>query len=69
MTKELNKVAEERVKQLLTQGGGTLQKVGPKLIRGAIEDVYQTLFRLLEKFDKKVYRIKTENQETAKKYA
>ena len=51
----------------MTQGGKTLQKVGPKLIRGAIEDVYQTPFRLLGKLGKKkVYRVKTKTQKVCK---
>ena len=38
----LNKITKQRARQLIDQGEETLQKVGPKLIRDAIEDVYQT---------------------------
>ena len=49
MPKKLNKITEQRIEQLLTQG----KEIGPKLIRGATEDAYQTPFRLLGKFGKK----------------
>ena len=70
MSKELNKITEQRVQQLLNQDEQTLQNVGPKLIRGAIEDVYQTPFRLLGKFGKKKFtELKQKINKRLKKYA
>ena len=48
---ELNKILEERIVQLIIQGGKQLKELGPQLLRQAIEDVCKTPFRLLGKFD------------------
>ena len=39
---ELNNIAKQRIDQIITQGGKKLGSVLPKILRGAIEDVYQT---------------------------
>ena len=44
---EINNIAKERINQIITQGGKEAERVLPKILRGAIEDVYQTPFRLL----------------------
>ena len=49
---EINNIGQERINQIIRQGGKEAERVLPKIVRGAIEDVYQTLFRLLEKFGK-----------------
>ena len=49
---EINNIAKERINQIITQGGKEAERVLPKIYRGAIEDVYQTLFRLLGNFRK-----------------
>ena len=49
---EINNIAKERINQIITQGGKETERVLPKILRGAIEDVYQTLFRLLGNFEK-----------------
>ena len=36
-------------------GGAEIKRVLPKILRGAIEDVYQTPFRLLGKFGKQQF--------------
>ena len=54
-SKELNKITEQRVQQLLDQDEQKLKTVGPKHIKGAIEDTYQTPFKLLGKFSKKKF--------------
>ena len=36
-------------------GGAEIKRVLPKILRGAIEDVYQTPFRLLGKFEKQQF--------------
>ena len=37
----------------MSQGGKEVERELPKILRAATEDVYQTHFRLLEKFGKK----------------
>ena len=41
---ELNDVLEQRIHQIITEGGAQLKQVGPQLLKGTIEDVYQTSF-------------------------
>ena len=53
LSAELNKILEQRIRQIITQGGAELRQIGPKLLRGAIEDAYQTPFHYLGNFDKK----------------
>ena len=47
---ETNRLAQARIQQLLHEGGQKIEKIAPKIIRGAIEDVYKTPFRLLGNF-------------------
>ena len=49
---ELNNIAKEIINQIITQAGKEAERVLPKVLRGAIEDVYQTPFRLLRNFGK-----------------
>ena len=49
---DINKVVEQRINQIISKGGAEVERVLPKLLRGAIEDVYQTPFRLLGNFGK-----------------
>lgn len=51
-TKETNDVAQQRTNQIISQRGKEVERVLPKFLRGAIEDVYQTPFRLLGIFGK-----------------
>ena len=39
-TNDVNKIAEQRINQIISQGGKELEQVVPKILRGAIEDVY-----------------------------
>ena len=43
------------MQQAISHGGKELERVHPKILRGGIEDVYQTSFRLLGNFDKKQF--------------
>ena len=43
----MNKVAEQSINQIISKGGAEIERVLPKILKGAIEDVYQTPFRLL----------------------
>ena len=49
---EINKIAKQRINQIITQGGKEVERVLLKILRGAIKDVYQTPFRLLGNFGK-----------------
>ena len=46
-TNGINNIAKQRIDQIISQGGKEIERVLPKVLRGAIEDVYQTPFRLL----------------------
>lgn len=45
-------MAQQRINQIINQGGKEVECVLPKILRGAIEDVNQTPFRLLRNFRK-----------------
>ena len=50
---EFNDVLQQRIHQVITEGGAQLKEVRPQLLKGAIEDTYKTPFRLLGNFGKK----------------
>ena len=52
-TNETNNITQQRIDQIISQGGKEIERVLPKILRGAIEDVYQRPFRLLGDFGKK----------------
>ena len=49
----IDKIAQQRIDQAIKTGGAEVERITPKIIRGAIEDVYKTPFRLLGNFSKK----------------
>ena len=49
---EINNTAKQRINQIITEGGKEVESVLPKILRGAIEDIYQTPFRMLGNFGK-----------------
>ena len=51
-TGEIDKIAQNRINQIIRCGGSEIKRVLPKILRGAIEDVYKTPFRLLGNFGK-----------------
>ena len=51
----MNKTTEQRIHQIIIQGGKELERVVPKILRGATEDVYQTPFRMLGNLGKKTF--------------
>ena len=51
-SKEVDKIAEARIRQVVKDDGKQIQKIAPQIISAAIEDVYKTPFRLLGKFGK-----------------
>ena len=55
VSNDINTIATDRINQIITQGGKEMEVVLPKILRGAIEDVYQTPFRLLGEFGKQQF--------------
>ena len=51
-TDKLNSITKQRIDQFISQGGKEVERILPKIICGAIEDIYQTPFRLLRNFGK-----------------
>ena len=49
---EINNISKERVYQIITQRGKETERVLPKILKGATEDVYQTPFRMYGNFGK-----------------
>ena len=52
---DIDKIAKQRINQVIRDGGAELERVAPKIIRGAIEEVYKTPFRLLGNLGKKQF--------------
>ena len=52
---DINHTAEQRINQIIKECGKKVERVLPKILRGAIEDVYQTPFRLLGEFGKRKF--------------
>ena len=51
-TNDVNEIAKDRINQIISQGVKEVERVLSKILRGAIEDVYQTLSRLFGNFGK-----------------
>ena len=51
-TNDINNMAKQRIDQIIPQGGNKIERVLPKILRRAIEDVYETPFRLHRNFGK-----------------
>ena len=54
-TGEINKIAQERIDQVFRSGGAEIERVAPNIIKGAIEEVNKTPFRLLGNLGKKQF--------------
>ena len=52
VSKEIDKIAEARIRQAINSSGQQIQKIAPQIIRGAIEDIYKIPLRLLGKLGK-----------------
>lgn len=52
----INKIVKERIDQAIKTSGSEIERIAPKIIRGAIEDVYKTPFRLLGNLGKKQFQ-------------
>ena len=55
-TGEIYKIAQQRIDQVVRLGGAEIERVAPKVIRGAIKEVYKTPFRLLGNLGKKQFQ-------------
>ena len=55
-TSQIDKIAKDRIDQAIRTGGSEIERIAPKIIRGAIEDVYKTPFRLLGNLGKKRFQ-------------
>lgn len=53
---EISDVAEQKRNQIIIQGDKEIERALPNILRGAIEDVYQTHFCLLRKIGKQQLR-------------
>ena len=54
-SKEIDKIAEARIRQATNDGSQQIQKITPQIIRGVIKDVYKTPVRLLGKLGKQKF--------------
>ena len=50
---EADKVLQWRISQIIKEGGAEIERVGPKILRGAIEDLYKMPFHLLGNFGRR----------------
>ena len=53
---DINKIAKDRIDQIARTGGAEIERIAPKIIKGAIEEVYKTPFRLLGNLGKKHFQ-------------
>ena len=54
-SREIEKIAEARIKQLINNDEQQVKKTAPQIIRRGIKDVYETPFRLLGNLGKKKF--------------
>ena len=55
-TGQIDKNAQDRINQVIRSGGAEVERLLPKIICRAIEDVYKTLFRLLGNLGKQQFQ-------------
>ena len=55
-TNEIDEMVKNRIDQTIKSGGAEIERVLPKIICGAIEDVYKTPFRLLGNLGKQQFQ-------------
>ena len=54
-SKEIDKIKETKIRQVINGGGQQIRNIAPQIIKGAIEDVYETPFRLLGQLGKQKF--------------
>ena len=52
-TGQVNQIAQRHIQQIKNQGRQQVEKIAPKIMKGAITEVYKTLIILLGRFAKK----------------
>ena len=55
-TGEINKIVQDRIDQIVRSGGAEIERVAPKIIKVAIEEVYKTPFSFLGDLGKKQFQ-------------
>lgn len=55
-TGQIDKIAQNRMNQVVKSGGAEVERILQKIIRGAIEDVYKAPFRLLGNLGKQQFQ-------------
>ena len=55
-TSDINKIAQERIDQVIKTGGAEVERIAPKIMQGAIEEVYKTPFELLGNLGKNKFQ-------------
>ena len=55
-TAEISKIAQDRIDQIVRSSGAETERIAPKIIKGVIEEVYKTPFRLLGDLGKKQFQ-------------
>ena len=55
VTSSIDKIAKDRIDQVIMNGGAEVERIAPKIICGAIKEVYKTPFRLLGDIGKKQF--------------
>ena len=53
---DINKIAKDRIDQIVRTRGAEIERIAPKIIKSAIEEVYKTPFRLLGNLGKKHFQ-------------
>ena len=53
---QMKNIAQKHIQQAISQGGKEIEQILPKILRGALEDVYHMPFRLLENLGKKQFQ-------------
>ena len=53
---EINNIVQERIDQVVRSRGAEIERIAPKIIKDAIEEVYKTPFRLLGDLGKKQFQ-------------
>ena len=55
-TEEINKIVQDRIDQIIRTGGAEVERIAPKIIRGAIEEVHKTPFRMFGNLGKEQFQ-------------
>ena len=65
MSGKADEILQRRISQLIKESGAEIERIGPKILRGAIEDLYKTSFGLV---GRKLTQLKRKLKTKAVKY-